>query len=122
MVKILVVDDSDALRTQLCSDLKKGGYETMQAVDGVDGLEKLKADATINMIFVDINMPNMDGLTLCELLRKLDAHKATPIFLITTETNEEMKKKAKELGVKAWIRKPHDPVKLLEAVKKITGK
>ena len=87
-----------------------------EAEDGVKGLAKLNEASDIQLILCDVNMPNMDGLTMCGRVREIENYKNIPIFMLTTEANEEMKKVAKEIKVRAWIIKPYVAQKLLSAI------
>ena len=122
MAKILVVDDSEAVRTQITKDIEATGHTVVSAVDGLDGLAKLKEHAYIGLILSDVNMPNMDGLTMCQNVRRMDQYVTVPIMMLTTETNDEMKKMAKDIGVRAWIRKPYVPQKLTSAIATLLAK
>ncbi len=116
MAKLLIVDDSTMLRDMLNYALNEGGYtDVTEAVDGVDGLEKAKS-ATFDLIITDVNMPNMDGLTLIEELRKVPTYTSRPILVLTTERSDEMKAKGKAAGATGWIVKPFVPEQLLKAV------
>ena len=116
MVKLLIVDDSTMLRDMLNYALNEGGYTNVtEAVDGVDGLAKAKA-TNFDLIITDVNMPNMDGLTLIGELRKLSQYSKTPILVLTTESSDEMKAKGKMAGATGWIVKPFVPDQLLKAV------
>ena len=115
-MKILIVDESSMLRDMLSYALNDGGYnDVTEAVDGVDGLTKAK-EITFDLIITDINMPNMDGLTLVTELRKLQAYSNKPILVLTTERSDEMKAKGKAAGATGWIVKPFVPDQLLKAV------
>lgn len=116
MAKLLIVDDSTMLRDMLNYALNEGGYsDVTEAIDGVDGLAKAKA-ANHDLIITDVNMPNMDGLTLITELRKLPAYSKKPILVLTTERSDEMKTKGKAAGATGWIVKPFVPDQLLKAV------
>ena len=85
MAKLLIVDDSTMLRDMLNYALNEGGYtDVTEAVDGVDGLAKAKS-ADFDLIITDVNMPNMDGLTLIGELRKISLYSKKPILVLTTE-------------------------------------
>lgn len=116
---ILVVDDSATVRQQLCDVLKPKGYEVIQGKDGADGLAQAKAHA-VDLIIVDVNMPNVDGITMVEAVRRLPAHAKTPIFVLTTESGTRVKD-GKRVGVTAWIVKPFKPESLLAAITKVLG-
>ena len=117
MAKLLIVDDSTMLRDMLNYALNEGGYnDVTEAVDGVDGLNKAKI-TNFDLVITDVNMPNMDGLTLIEELRKLPAYASPkPILVLTTERSDEMKAKGKAAGATGWIVKPFVPDQLLKAV------
>ena len=117
---ILAVDDSASIRQLVSFTLKSAGYDVVEAVDGMDGLEKAKARA-INLVLTDQNMPRMDGLTLIRTLRGLPQYKATPILMLTTESSDAMKTQGRAAGATGWLVKPFDPQKLVEVVKKVIG-
>lgn len=116
MAKLLIVDDSTMLRDMLNYALNEGGYnDVVEAVDGIDGLQKAQ-EASFDLIITDVNMPNMDGLSLIKELRKIPAYATKPILVLTTERSDEMKAKGKEAGATGWIVKPFVPDQLLKAV------
>jgi len=118
MTKVLVVDDSNSIRDMVSFTLKSAGYETVEAKDGVEGLGKAKTGA-FDLVISDVNMPNMDGITLCQELRKLPNFKFTPILMLTTESSGEMKMKGKAAGATGWLVKPFNPEKLLATIKRV---
>ena len=121
-MKLLIVDDSTMLRDMLSYALNEGGYsDVTEAVDGIDGLEKAKANS-FDLIITDINMPNMDGITLVQELRKLPQYTNSPILVLTTERSDEMKSKGKAAGATGWIVKPFVPDQLLNAVNIVLNK
>jgi two-component system chemotaxis response regulator CheY len=117
---ILAVDDSASIRQMVAFTLKSAGYEVVEAVDGMDGLDKAKAK-TVNLILSDQNMPRMDGLTLIKSLRALPQYKTVPILMLTTESSDAMKQQGRAAGATGWLVKPFDPQKLIEVVKKVIG-
>ena len=121
-MKLLIVDDSTMLRDMLSYALNEGGYnEVIEAVDGIDGLNKAK-ETTFDLIITDVNMPNMDGITLVSELRKLPQYLKSPILVLTTERGDEMKAKGKASGATGWIVKPFVPDQLLKAVNIVLSK
>ena len=122
MAKILIVDDSEALRTQLREDLESRSHTVLQAFDGLNGLEQVKKNEGIDLIICDVNMPNMDGLSMCAKLSENPEYAKMNIFMLTTEASTEMKARGKTVGVKAWIIKPYALDKLLMAVDRICKK
>ncbi len=117
---ILAVDDSASIRQMVSFTLKSAGYEVIEAVDGMDGLEKAKSKS-VNLILTDQNMPRMDGLTLIKNLRALPQYAATPILMLTTESSDAMKSQGRAAGATGWLVKPFDPQKLIEVVRKVIG-
>lgn len=117
---ILAVDDSASIRQMVAFTLKSSGYEVVDAVDGMDGLEKAKAKS-FSLVITDQNMPRMDGLTLIKSLRAMAQYKTTPILMLTTESSDAMKQQGRAIGATGWLVKPFDPQKLVEVVKKVIG-
>jgi two-component system chemotaxis response regulator CheY len=117
---ILAIDDSASIRQMVAFTLKSSGYEVVDAVDGMDGLDKAKAKS-FNLILTDQNMPRMDGLTLIKNLRALPQYKTVPILMLTTESSDAMKQQGRAAGATGWLVKPFDPQKLIEVVKKVIG-
>jgi two-component system, chemotaxis family, chemotaxis protein CheY len=117
---ILAVDDSASIRQMVSFTLKSSGYEVVEAVDGMDGLEKAKGKS-FNLVLTDQNMPRMDGLTLIKSLRGLPQYKTVPILMLTTESSDAMKLQGRAAGATGWLVKPFDPQKLVEVVKKVIG-
>ena len=68
MLTVLIVDDSDTMRIQLKKDLAGKGFTVLEAANGAEGLQILKTNKSINVCICDVNMPIMDGLTMCEKL------------------------------------------------------
>jgi two-component system chemotaxis response regulator CheY len=121
MKKILAVDDSRSLRNMVAFSLTTGGYEVVEAEDGVVGLQ-LALQQQFDLVLTDQNMPNMDGLTLISKLRGLPGYAKTPILMLTTESSDTMKHKGRAAGANGWLIKPFDPERLLEVVKKVITK
>ena len=118
--KIMTVDDSSSVRQMVGLTLKGAGYEVSEGVDGQDALNKLKA-ATVDMVVTDLNMPNMDGITLIRELRALPQYKFIPIVMLTTESQASRKQEGKSAGATGWIVKPFKPDQLLAVIKKVLG-
>ncbi len=118
MKTVMTVDDSASLRQMVSVVLRGGGYDVIEAVDGVDALSKLKGQE-LDLFLTDVNMPKMDGLQLTRQLRTLLQYKFVPIILLTSESRPEKKQEGKAAGATAWIVKPFDPDQLLTVVKKV---
>ena len=119
MANILVVDDSSTVRDEVAGFLKRNGLDVATAVDGNDGLAKLKADPKIKLVVSDVNMPNMDGLTMAEKIRGQLGNKTVNIVMLTTENSPIMKERGKAAGIKGWIVKPFKGEAVLATFKKL---
>lgn len=117
---ILSVDDSASVRQMVQLTLQGAGYQVIQASDGAEGLAKAQA-TRVDMIVTDLNMPNMNGLSLIQELRKLPAYRGVPIVFLTTESDPDTKQKAKAAGATGWITKPFQQDQLVAVVKKVLG-
>ena len=118
--KVLTVDDSRTIRNMLLVTLNNAGFETIQAEDGVEGLEVLE-DANPDVIVTDINMPRLDGFGFIEGVRRNEKFRAIPILVLTTESDAEKKNRARQAGATGWITKPFNAEALLIAVTKLIG-
>ncbi|CAN7566890.1 MULTISPECIES: response regulator [Neorhizobium] len=118
---ILTVDDSASIRLTTRVALSNAGYQITEAVDGLDGIAKLKA-GQFDLIVTDLNMPNMDGLTMIRELRKMPAHMGVPVIFLTTESDNDIKQEAKAAGATGWLTKPFDPESLVKIVRKVLGR
>lgn len=121
MAKILVVDDSSTVRNEVGDFLKSHGLTVATAVDGKDGLDKLKSDPSIRLVLSDVNMPNMDGLTMAEKIRTEHRNAAVNIIMLTTENNPSMKERGKAAGIKGWIVKPFNGPAVIATFKKLAS-
>lgn len=121
MAQILVVDDSSTVRNEVGDFLTQSGLTVMLAVDGRDGLVKLKSDPSIKLVVCDVNMPNMDGLTMAEKVRSELHNQTVNIIMLTTENSPTMKERGKAAGIKGWIVKPFKGDAVLATFKKLVG-
>ncbi|MDH4440854.1 MAG: response regulator [Rhizobium sp.] len=118
---ILTVDDSASIRMTTRIALTNAGYNVTEAVDGADGLQKIKS-GSFDLIVTDLNMPNMDGLTMIRQLRQLPAYMGTPVIFLTTESDGEIKQQAKAAGATGWLTKPFDADNLTKIARKVLGR
>ncbi len=117
---VLTVDDSRTMRDMLMLALKDAGYRVVQAEDGVHGLEVLQTENP-DIVITDINMPRMDGFGFIEGMRADPAFSAVPVLVLTTESDAAKKQRAREAGATGWIVKPFDPVRLVDAVRRVAA-
>lgn len=117
---VLTVDDSRTMRDMLRLALQEAGFRVVQAIDGIDGLAVLERERP-DVIITDINMPNLDGFGFIERVREGAAHRATPILVLTTESDGEKKERARSAGATGWIVKPFNPEKLVAAIRRVAA-
>ncbi|MCS5712012.1 response regulator [Candidatus Berkiella aquae] len=121
MIRILTVDDSKSMRQMIAFTLESAGIEVIEKSDGLEAYEWAKQNAAPDLILADINMPNMDGITLIKKLREMQEYKYIPILVLTTESSKEKKIQGKETGATGWIVKPFDPEQLINTINKVVG-
>ena len=120
MARILIADDSPSMLRLVSTALADAGHDVVAAPDGVQAL-RLARDQSVDLVITDVNMPNMDGITLVGELRALDDMTGKPILLLTTEISADKKKKAKDAGATGWINKPFDPDQVLATIDRLLG-
>lgn len=118
--KILAVDDSKTILSIVVQTLESAGYETLQAEDGIQGLEVLEGSAP-DLIITDINMPRLDGFGFIERIRRSERYRAIPILVLTTESDPQKRERARKAGATGWIVKPFDAAKLIDTVGRLSG-
>lgn len=116
MATILVVDDSPVVKKIIVTTLTKSGYQVQEAKNGQEALDYL-LNNRIDLLITDLNMPQMDGITLIKEIRKNPYLKRLPIIMLTTDTKEEQK--ALESGANMYLTKPVTSSALIENVKKL---
>ncbi len=121
MTKVLVVDDSSTIREVMCEQLRGGGFEVFEASDGAEAVGKLKAlkDDAPEVIITDVVMPNMNGYEFCRWVKNNPATKNVPVIMCSTKGEAFDEHWAKKNGASAYIRKPYEPVQLINTVNEI---
>lgn len=121
MKHILVIDDSPTIRTSVEYAIKKLGHTIHQAENGRKGLDEFqllkKKGEELAICIVDVNMPEMDGISFVKEFRKED--KFTPVLILTTESEDDKIKEGKAAGASGWMIKPFKPVDLVAVVEKL---
>ncbi len=119
-LKFLVVDDSVTMRRIVVNSLRNLGYaDYVEANDGNDALAKLNADAAVNFVITDWNMPNMSGLELTQAIRSDAAKNGLPILMVTTRGVKEDIVQALQARVNNYVVKPFTPQILKEKIDQI---
>jgi two-component system, chemotaxis family, chemotaxis protein CheY len=120
MKKILVVDDSTTIRKLITYILKKQAYVTAEAEDGLDAMEKL-GGLEVDLVIVDLNMPNMDGIEFVKSMRSNYYYMDIPIIMLTTTKDDTLKRNALDAGVNMFLNKPVRPELLLYKIGSLLG-
>lgn len=116
--RVLTVDDSKTMRDMVAFTLRGAGFEVIEAEDGIKALAML-GGPSVDLVITDVNMPNMDGVTLVRQIRAKPAYRSTPILILTTEGGEDKKADGRAAGATGWIVKPFAPDKLLSVVNRV---
>lgn len=120
MSRILAVDDSASMRQMVAYTLQQAGFDVAEAADGAEGLAMAQKER-FNLVLCDVNMPNMDGLSMVRALRQVPDYKFTPMLMLTTESGPEKKAEGKAAGATGWLVKPFNPEQLIATVNKVLG-
>jgi two-component system chemotaxis response regulator CheY len=115
---ILIVDDSEFVRSYHSYVLEQAQFQVITAVDGSDGLEKLYANAC-DLVLTDINMSNMDGYEFIRRVRADGNYRSLPIIIVSTESDGKDKRKGFEAGANLYIDKPCSPEMMVESVRMV---
>ncbi len=120
-MKILIVDDSNTFRQKLSSFFEDENYNVVEACNGKEALDYVleKCTEKTDAIISDVNMPVMDGITMCKRLKDNKIIEHIPVVMLTSECDAEIKSQAKDLGVKAWVKKPIELEFLLDVIRKV---
>jgi len=118
LAKILVVDDAAFMRMRCTKLLQDNGFETEEAADGAEAIEKYK-DQKPDGVLLDITMPNMDGLSTLKELIRIDP--GVRVAMVTAMGQQSMVMEALKTGARDFVVKPFDADRVMAAVKKMIG-
>ncbi len=118
MYRILIADDSWVQRKSIAKFFKEGGYEVLEAVNGVEAVEKAIAEAP-DCILLDLLMPEMDGMEVLKVFQEKNLK--IPVVILTADIQHTTRAKCFELGVVEFINKPVKKDEMLEVVRRISG-
>lgn len=120
MIKVLAIDDSRTIRNLVRKAMEEAGFACTTADDGVQGVERF-AEVEPDVVITDINMPRMDGFGVIDAIRGGGANRSVPILVLTTESAEELKARARQAGATGWIVKPFEDRAIVSVVRRVTG-
>lgn len=119
--RVLIVDDSSLVRLYCRQALSKAGFEVDEAINGLEGLEKV-ISKPFDLVVVDVNMPGMDGFSFLRSLRRSAPEVATlPVVVITTESGPQDLEDARAAGANFYLVKPVSESELVRHVAALTG-
>jgi twitching motility two-component system response regulator PilH len=118
MSTIMVVDDSTMAREMISIQLKRSGFSVIEAADGAEAIEKMKAKMP-DLVITDIVMPKMNGYELCRWIKNDAKVKDIPVIMCTTKSEEFDRYWGMKQGADAYITKPYHPPELIDAVKQL---
>jgi two-component system, chemotaxis family, chemotaxis protein CheY len=119
MHRVLIIDDSSATRAYVRAALEEmSDMQVSEAASGFDALRILPRER-FDLLLVDINMPNINGLELISFMRKSQQHSKTPLLIISTESSERDRERGLSLGADAYLAKPFSSEALVETVRRI---
>ena len=120
MKRILLVDDSRVTRELIKVYLIAKDVTLLEAIDGQDALEKVRADPP-DLVVADMRMPRLDGAGLCEALRSDPATKGVPVVILTSNGDADTRRRARSAGAREVLKKPIQPQALLVVVNRHLG-
>lgn len=118
MPKILVVDDEEDYRHIVKLILEPEGYDIVEAKDGKDGLSVLQSEKP-DLVILDVNMPKMDGFTVCKKIRKDEMFKYIPVIMLTVRNLTQEQVKGFDNGADEYLTKPFESAELVSRVKSL---
>ena len=119
MKRILVVDDSPTIRRMMIASLRSlGNVEFDEANSGLEAIERL-AFAPVNLLFLDLNMPDIHGVEVIEFMRGHRAYRDIPICVVTTRGDEESRAQVLKAGANVYLTKPFTPHDLIAQANKL---
>lgn len=120
MKTILIVDDSEPMRGVMRIVLMRAGYQVVEACDGRDALSRLE-ERKFDLVVSDLNMPNMDGISLVNAMKRLQAHESIPVIMLSSEMDEEIIKQGLSAGAAVWLSKPFQPARMLVLISELVN-
>lgn len=117
---VLAIDDSRTIRELLRQPIESAGFIYFTAEDGVEGIERFQ-QLTPDVVITDINMPRKDGYGVIKDIRNGAENTFVPILVLTTESSDEAKARARDAGATGWIVKPFNDASLISVLQRVTG-
>lgn len=119
-LKVLAIDDSRTIRSLVQRVMEEAGYTCICAQDGVLGVARFQEEHP-DVVITDINMPNMDGFGVISTIRNGSTNRNVPILVLTTESADHLKDRARKAGATGWIVKPFEDSTFISVIQRVTG-
>ena len=119
-IKVLAIDDSRTIRSLVQKVMHDAGFACVCAGDGMQGVAMF-AQENPDVVITDINMPNLDGYGVIAQIRGGAVNRTVPILVLTTESADHLKARARAAGATGWIVKPFDDAAIISVVRRVTG-
>jgi two-component system, chemotaxis family, chemotaxis protein CheY len=117
---ILVVEDSLLILEMLSTVIRAKGFEVVVAQDGYEAL-KILDSRSIDLVITDLIMPGLDGLAVARAVRGTPPYQSTPILMLTTSSDAQLKREGRDAGITCWVSKPFFPKNLTTMIRRILG-
>lgn len=114
-IKVMVIDDSNTIRKSAQVFLASAGFETIPVEDGFDALSKIMEEVP-DLIFIDVLMPNLDGLQTCQIIKRNPMFKNLPIIILSSKDGEFDKAKGLMMGANDYLIKPFSKISIIKVV------
>ena len=118
LTKILVVDDEPDIVDLICFSLEKEGFTVFRAGTGTDALNKARA-VLPDLIILDVTLPELDGITVCEILRRLPSTSGIPVVMITGWDTDAARQRGAKAGAREYVNKPFSSAALTATIKRL---
>ncbi|NPD16188.1 response regulator [Xinfangfangia sp. D13-10-4-6] len=119
-LRVLAIDDSLTIRTLLRQAMENAGFDCATANDGADGVSMF-AEVDPDVVITDINMPRLDGFGVIEAIRSGTHNSRVPILVLSTESGDALKARARAAGATGWLVKPFEDLQLIAVLRRVTG-
>jgi DNA-binding response OmpR family regulator len=111
--RVLVVDDEEGIRVLCRVNLELGGFEVLEAADGVEAIEKVRSERP-DLVFLDLMMPRMDGWQVLDTIKSDASTAGIPVVILTARTSEEDQMRGWDEGILEYLAKPFNPQRLVD--------
>jgi two-component system chemotaxis response regulator CheY len=115
-MNVMIIDDSKTMRMIIGRTIKELGHTIVEAGNGKEGIEQIHKASQVDLVMVDWNMPEMNGLEFVVALRSEERYRTLPVMMVTTETEMENITKAMAAGANEYIMKPFTKETVLEKI------